>query len=160
MLIPCYDVDEKMNFDKKKGDKETMNVKQPLYRLIARAGDAARYCEEHGNTEWKQAWEELLAKFEELLPSGSGFDAGTKIEHAGASKIVLRTSFHHMNENGYYDGWTEHVITVIPDLVNGFDLRISGRNRNGIKEYIADVFFDVLKQEFIWDGHKIKRAEP
>ena len=137
-----------------------MNVKQPLYRLIARAGEAARYCEKHGNTEWKQAWEELLEKFEELLPSGSGFDAGTKIEHASASKIVLRTSFHHMNENGYYDGWTEHVITVIPDLVNGFDLRISGRNRNNVKEYIADVFFDALRQEFIWDGHKIKRTEP
>src|SRR5690606_25119337 len=100
MPVLCYYVDEKMNLDKKKGDKETMNVKQPLYRLIARAGDAARYCEKHGNTEWQQAWEELLEKLEELLPYGSGFDAGTKIEHASASKIVLRTSFHHMNENG------------------------------------------------------------
>ena len=135
-------------------------MKLPLYRLIARAGVAADNCAKHGNTEWQQVWDELLEKCEELLPSGSGFDAGTTIEYASASKIVLRTSFHHMNEHGYYDGWTEHVITVIPDLVNGFDLRISGRNRDGIKEYIADVFFDVLKQEFIWDGHKIKRAEP
>src|SRR5690606_41537978 len=80
--------------------------------------------------------------------------------HASASKIVLRTSFHHMNESGFYDGWTEHIITVIPDLVNGFDLRISGRNKNDVKEYIADVFYEVLRSEFVWDGHKIKRTEP
>ena len=135
-------------------------MKLPLYRLIARAGVAADNCAKHGNTEWQQVWEELLEKCEELLPSGSGFDAGTTIEYASSSKIVLQTSFHHMDEHGYYDGWTEHVITVIPDLVNGFDLRISGRNKNNVKEYIADVFFDVLRQEVIWDGDKIKRTEP
>ena len=134
-------------------------MKLPLYRLIARAGAAANNCAKHGNTEWQQVWEELLEQCEELLPSGSGFDAGTKIEHASSSKIILQTSFHHMNEHGYYDGWTEHTITVIPDLMYGFDLRISGRNRNHIKEYIADVFYDALNQEVDWDGEKLTLPE-
>jgi len=134
-------------------------MKLPLYQLIARAGDAANNCAAQGNREWQQVWEELLAKCEELLPSGSGFDSGTKIEYASSSKIVLQTSYHHMNEYGYYDGWTEHTVTVIPNLVHGFDLRISGRNRNDVKEYIADVFCDALRSEVVWDGEKVERVE-
>jgi len=136
-----------------------MNVKLPLYQLIALAGNALRRATNNGNEEWQQAWQELLEQCEELLPSGSGFDAGTKIEHASDSKIVLRTSYHHMNESGYYDGWTEHTVTVVPKLAHGFDLRISGRNRNNVKEYIADVFFDVLRSEVVWDGEKVERVE-
>src|SRR5690606_14186150 len=136
-----------------------MERRMSLYQFVARAGVAADNCAKSGNEAWQQVWEEALAQCEELLPSGSGFDAGTKIEHASASKIVLRTSFHHMNEHGYYDGWTEHTVTVIPDLVNGFDLRISGRNRNGIKEYIADVIYDALNQEVDWDGEKLTLPE-
>jgi len=136
-----------------------MNVKLPLYQLIARAGDAADNCAKNGNEEWRQAWQELLEKCEELLPSGSGFDAGTAIEHASAKKIVLRTSFHHMNESGFYDGWTEHVVTITPNLVTEFELKISGRNRNGVKEYIAEVFYDVLRQEVVWDGEKLTLPE-
>jgi len=135
-----------------------MERKLPLYQLIARAGDALRYATNSGNEEWRQVWEELLEQCEELLPSGSGFDAGTSIVEASSSKIVLRTSYHHMSD-GYYDGWTDHTVTVIPNLVNGFDLKISGRNRNDVKEYIADVFYDVLRSEVIWDGEKLERAE-
>src|SRR5690606_6303880 len=89
MLIPCYDVDERRTLTKR---KETMNVKKlPLYRLIARAGKAASYCEKNGNKEWQQAWEELLEKCEELLPSGSGIDAANKNTQASASTSVMRT---------------------------------------------------------------------
>ena len=132
-----------------------MERKLPLYQLIARAGDVLRHATNKGNEEWQQAWRELLEQCEELLPSGSGFDSGTRIEHASSSKIVLRTAYHHMID-GYYDGWTEHTVTVVPNLVYGFDLRVSGRNRNDVKEYIADVFFDVLRQEVVWDGEKVE----
>jgi len=135
-----------------------MNVKLPLYRLIARAGDALRHATNNGNEEWQQAWQELLEKCEELLPSGSGFDAGTEIEYAGSDKIVLRTAYHHMID-GYYDGWTEHVITVVPSLTHGFDIRVGGRNKNDVKGYIAEVFYDVLRQEVVWDGEKLTLPE-
>jgi len=42
-------------------------MKLPLYRLIARAGVAANNCAKHGNTEWKQVWEDLLEQCEELF---------------------------------------------------------------------------------------------
>lgn len=131
----------------------------PLYQFIARAGANAANCAERGNTEWQQVWEEALAQCEELLPSGSGFDAGTKIEYAGADKIVLQTSFHHIDEHGSYDGWTEHTVTVTPNLAYGFGIRVSGHNKNDVKEYIADVFYDVLWSEVVWDGEKLERAE-
>lgn len=136
-----------------------MKRRMPLYQLIALAGDAANNCAAQGNSEWQQVWEKLLEQCEELLPSGSGFDAGTAIEHANSKKIILRTSFHHMNESGYYDGWTEHVITVVPNLAHGFDLRVGGRDRNDVKEYIAEVFYDVLRSEVVWYGEKVERVE-
>lgn len=112
---------------------------------------ACHNCAKSGNSEWLAKWEALIAQIaENCLPSGSGFDNGTEIDvdaSNGRSKIVLTTAFHHMNEGGYYDGWTEHKITVKPCLLSGFDLVISGRNRNEIKEYIHETFSRALEQE-------------
>ena len=85
-----------------------------------------------------------------ILPSGSGFDAGTVIllDECKENKIVLGTDFHHINEVGYYDGWTTHKIVITPCLRFGFDMRISGRDKRNIKEYIGDVFHDVLNAEY------------
>jgi hypothetical protein len=47
-----------------------------------------------------------------------------------------------MDENGYYDGWSEHKIIITPDLVNDFNVKITGKNRNNIKEYINSCFSD------------------
>ena len=80
------------------------------------------------------------------LPSGSGFDGATQIaDRSTSAKIVLVTAFHHMNESGMYDGWTEHQVTILPAF-DGFDISISGRNRNGIKDYIAEIFDHALRQ--------------
>lgn len=80
------------------------------------------------------------------LPSGSGFDKGTEVLEFRKGKLFLRTHYHHM-ENGFYVGWTSHDITVVPDLIFGFTLKISGRNMNGIKDHIAEVFEDVLNED-------------
>jgi len=49
-----------------------------------------------------------------------------------------------MDEYGGYDGWTEHTITVRPDLIHTIVLGISGRNRNDIKDYLYDVYHHIL----------------
>ena len=74
-------------------------------------------------------------------PRGSGFDAGTTldIDASNATKLVFITSFHHMDEHGGYDGWTEHKVVVTPAFYD-FDTRVTGRDRNRIKEYIGEVF--------------------
>lgn len=90
------------------------------------------------------------SRIEELvsdhMPSGSGFDSGTKLDldSSHAEKLVFTTSFHHMNDAGMYCGWTDHTITVTPSLLNRYHLRISGRNRNDIKEYMHEVFSSAL----------------
>lgn len=87
------------------------------------------------------------------MPSGSGFDCGTKLDldASHAEKLVFTTEFHHMNDGGYYDGWTEHTITVTPSLSDGFRLRISGRNCNEIKDLIHEQFRHALQTDVEWD---------
>jgi hypothetical protein len=82
----------------------------------------------------------------DYLPSGSGFDSGTRIDWSRSrpERIVFATAFHHMDENGFYDGWTEHSVTVRPSLAHVFTVTVSGKDRNGIRDYIADAFRDAL----------------
>lgn len=119
-------------------------VREPLYKVLA----------------GKVAWEPPPGKFkvqrdleikvlvERYLPSGSGWNTGTKLDDKSTGeRLVFYGSFDHMNDIGYYDGWTEHSIIVTPSLQWGFELRITGRDRNGIKEYLHDLFSAVLRQE-------------
>lgn len=122
-----------------------------LYSELATAIQARRNCAEKRNSEWFDKWSERIEAIQEELPSGSGIDSGTRIDldasHAG--KLVLHTDYHHMNDGGMYDGWTEHTITVTPSF-SGIDLRISGRNRNDIKEYLHDVYYSALTATLPW----------
>ena len=85
----------------------------------------------------------------EYLPSGSGFDSGTTIDLDASTgdKLVFNTAFHHMTEHGVYDGWTEHRVYVAASLIHGITLRITGKDRNDIKDYIAEMFDNDLNVE-------------
>lgn len=114
-----------------------MSAKEKVYKRLARTMGARMtkgidpvWFDKHGET---------IDKLMKDSPSGSGFDSGTTIIDHG-KKLMFETSYHHMNENGFYDGWTEHTITVIPDLVLDFTLSISGRNKRDIKDYVYEVF--------------------
>lgn len=103
-------------------------------------------CEASGNTEWKLKHGETLAGLcREYLPSGSGIDNGTMLDEYGSSpdKLVFSAGFHHMNDAGMYDGWTQHLIIVTPTF-NGISVRITGRNRNDIKAYLTDIYSEAL----------------
>ncbi len=120
-----------------------------VYRQLARAAGAYNRCLASGNKEWETKWKEQIDSMLEEFPSGSGFDNGTQI-HLGLSddeKLVFLTSFHHMNDNGMYDGWTEHVVTVLPSLGLDFHVKVSGRDRNDIKDHISEMFSTVLDAE-------------
>jgi hypothetical protein len=81
----------------------------------------------------------------EKFPSGSGFNAGTIFNETNSkkNKLMFTTFFHHMDEHGGYNGWTDHDIIVTPDW-NGYNIRVTGKNRNNIKEYISETFCLVL----------------
>jgi len=121
---------------------------KPLYRRIAAAIGARNNCIATDNDVWLGNWQHALDSMADELPSGSGFDSGTKIDldESRPNRIVLYTSYHHMDEGGGYDGWTDHRIVITPDFVSDFDIRVGGRNRNDIKEYIADTFDMVLRE--------------
>jgi hypothetical protein len=122
-----------------------MSSAYKFYQDVAQTFNAYNNCIKSGNKEWEDRHannlEDLVKKY---LPRGSGFDNGTKFnwDESKDNKLVFDTAFHHMNENGYYDGWSEHKIIITPDLMNDFNVKITGKNRNNIKEYIYSRFAD------------------
>lgn len=85
-------------------------------------------------------------------PSGSGIDNGTKINWSKSrfssrdERIVLDCSFHHMDEHGYYDGWTYHEIWIRPSLISGICIDVKGINKNEIKDFLGDLFYHWLNE--------------
>jgi len=117
---------------------------------IARAFGALRECKKTGNDIWAEKHTERIRELVEIyFPSGSGFDSGCgfDFEKSRENKLVFYTSFHHMNNAGFYDGWSDHSVIVTPSLSLGFDVRVTGRNRNDIKVYIAELFAAALASD-------------
>lgn len=88
----------------------------------------------------------------EHLPSGSGFDSGTQLLTSadsfkgGLTSLVFSTSFHHMDQHGGYDGWTDHMVVVKPDW-EGFNIKCTGPNRNAVRDYVEETFHHALMVE-------------
>ena len=122
-----------------------------LYKKIANA------------TRWTALTDEFKTKkmieLDELsnfLPSGSGIDSGCAIdeEKSTKNKIVIHSSFHHMDENGFYCGWSEFTVTAIPDFMNNFNLKIVGNNAiypafSDIKDYLYELFRESLNENIV-----------
>ena len=53
---------------------------------------------------------------------------------------------------------TEHKIIVTPRLVYGFELRVTGNDRDDIKDYIAEVMHDALSVKASWDTSKVEQV--
>ena len=121
----------------------------PTYAAIAEHLGCIARCQEAGREEWLRHWEAQLEKIMNDGPSGSGLDHGTILirEECRKNRLVFRVDYHHMNEVGYYDGWTEHEVIVTPDFAAGVKLRVTGRNRNEIKDYITTTMHDWLLEQ-------------
>jgi hypothetical protein len=129
-----------------------MFIEMHAKQLIEYCADVARIMTQD-DTKFVAMWTPVLDEINARLPRGSGFDSGSEFlpEDSKRNRLVFKTSFHHMNDSGMYDGWTEHNVIVTPTF-GGFDIRVTGVNRNEIKEYIADMFqeclSDYVKSEF------------
>lgn len=125
-------------------------MNRKLYAHIAARLSAIENCRKSGNTEWLDKHTDAIEQLvKNLMPHGSGFDSGTTFDFdkSTSEKLVFNTAFHHMDENGFYAGWTDHTVTVTPSLQFDFNLKIGGRNRNGIKEYMHEQFDYLLSKE-------------
>lgn len=118
-----------------------------VIQALVEAFDAKERCLKSGNSEWEQRWDDRVVQLIRLLPSGSGIDNGTKVISVTATKLVLQADFHHMNDAGMYDGWTEHQLIFKPRLDGYLDVRVTGRDRNDIKDYLADTYLHALQAD-------------
>lgn len=127
---------------------------KPLYAELACLLTACANCIASGNDEWLERHRERVHKLvRDRMPSGSGLDVGCKLDvESTADKLMFNCSFHHMSEHGYYDGWTDHTVIVTPSLASGFDLRITGRDRQDIKDYLAQIFDHALREPVPEEG--------
>lgn len=125
-------------------------MKRKVYAAIASRVVAMENCQKSGNAEWFKKHgdriDEIVAAY---FPHGSGFDRGVTFDNvrSNGERLVFNTAFHHMDAHGYYDGWGDHSVIVTPSLAFGYSMRITGRDRNDIKEYIAQAFQEVLGAE-------------
>lgn len=126
-------------------------MKQPIYRALASLIQGRANCAETGNKEWHARHTDRAFDIVKAHgPSGSGIDNGTSldVDASTAEKLVFHTNYHHMSESGCYDGWTEHKVIVTPSLQSpGYRIRITGPDRNQIKDYMYDVFDAFLRTE-------------
>lgn len=125
-----------------------MNTK-PLYVVIARTLNAYHNCVKNNNVEWETKHRQRLDRLVDGMPSGSGIDCGTKLvlSRSTEDRLIFKVEYHHMNEVGYYDGWTEHNVIVTPSLSFEFNIHITGKNKNDIKDYLGDLYHDVLSEQ-------------
>lgn len=109
------------------------------------------------NLEWMEKHQDTLNEMIDLLPHGSGIDNGIKFdwEKSNGQKLIFTFGFHHMDENGYYDGWTDHVLTITPSFPFGYDMKISGKDRNGIKEYLYSLLHDCFTFDPLYQLNKV-----
>lgn len=126
-------------------------MNRKLYQHLASRVQAMENCRMAGNSEWLDRHRAVIDRMVgSYMPRGSGFDAGTvlHIGKSSANKLVFSTAYHHMHESGMYDGWSEHIVIVTPDLASGFNLKVTGRDRNDIKDYIGEAFHYALSLDF------------
>ena len=124
-----------------------------VYEKISRVLSRYHNC----NQTYSDRADEQLKEIEQnLLPSGSGFDAGSEIcrDKMNDEKFVILTAYHVMSEHGYYTGWIENIkITVKPAFVGGFDFSVKGRfsdfhDAYGLKDCIEDTIHHILDSEY------------
>lgn len=125
-------------------------MKRTIIQRLAELIAQRKNCMTSNNMAWLHTTEARIEYIRaHLLPHGSGIDGKNVIdlEKSTDTKIVIRTSFHHMNEHGFYCGWTSHTLTFRPSFLSAMDIVISGRDREGIKGYLHETFCYALAQE-------------
>jgi hypothetical protein len=111
--------------------------------------DARQTSIKRQNQEWiDRHTDEIRRLVKEHMPSGSGWDMGTTLDLSASTpeRLVFNGSWHHMTEVGMYDGWTDHEVIVKPSLLHDLHIRITGRDRNYIKDVIHESFLMALTQ--------------
>lgn len=118
-----------------------MSNKVPVYKFIATQLSRVKNLENSNAPRSGRVFDALCAWVKKNGPSGSGIDMGTALsEKSTMDCIVLGTHFHHMDEHGSYDGWTDHMVRCKASMLFGIDVTVSGRDRNQIKDMLGEMY--------------------
>lgn len=112
-------------------------------------------CLRSGNSVWLQRHEDFIDRIvRDWLPHGSGIDSGNRIDLDSKHNrypgryFRIDSSFHLMNDNGFYVGWKDYSVVVRPNF-GGIDLDIVGRVPEYLKEYLADTYYWALSTRVV-----------
>lgn len=120
-----------------------------LYQKISSLISSRNNCLKNNNNEW---YEKYTEKIEEItnkyFPSGSGFNGfySFNLENSTPERLVFLCEYQHMNENGYYDGWSTLKVVIKPSLQFGFTFKLTGIQR---KYSIDSDYFEDIINEFL-----------
>lgn len=124
-----------------------------VYQRIASLQDARLTCIKKSNNEWELKHEEKIKEIiKNYFPHGSGLDYDYKFDYdksmLNRDVIYFSTSFHAMNDNGYYDSIIDFYVTIKPSLIFGFNIFISGNfgEYQDIKDYLYEVYDYALRE--------------
>jgi hypothetical protein len=119
-----------------------------LYNSPASKIAAIENCRTSGNIEEiARHTAAILYLVERYMQADAGIEHGTCIDFSNSNQnhIVFDTRFDHTPEGSYSACWTRHKVIVTPALVCDFDIRITGRDRNGVKEDLREMFDEALR---------------
>ena len=105
-----------------------------------------------------ETWQDHLDKILDTLPSGSGLDAGPELLDSTERKLMFSSDFHHMDQHGYYSGWSRHTVVITPCFLSGFQIKITGRDRNGIKDHLYEIWSAWLWETRTPEQQRIENA--
>lgn len=119
-----------------------------------------------------------MVAFAEVLPHGSGIDGNWHIQVQGNGNVVVTGEYHHMDSNGYYDGWSEFKLRmsrVDKDVWNPLKgpcegkvqrvrkagdvvFRVTGGRRDDDRDYFHDCLWEVMKLVEEWNNEEGERT--
>ena len=121
-------------------------MNRTIAEALASKIDARLTCIKRGSQPMASCHEDAIRDIMDAhAPSGSGIDNGTQLDldKSASEKLIFTFGYHHMNDVGYHQ-WTDYKVIVKASLIYGLDIRITGRDVNGVKKYLYDVYSEFL----------------
>ena len=112
--------------------------------------------------DWNPTGSYIISKNEQMedlvknyLPSGSGFDGDISIDEKSTDeKIIIHVEYHHMDINGFYDGWSTFKVIITASMAYNYCMQVKGESvvrkyfyHMGFDDFVISVFRDCLDKE-------------
>ena len=112
--------------------------------------------------DWNPTGSYIISKNEQMedlvknyLPSGSGFDGDISIDEKSTDeKIIIHVEYHHMDINGFYDGWSTFKVIITASMAYNYSMQVKGESvvrkyfyHVGFDDFVISAFRDCLDKE-------------